>query len=169
LGEFGSPGGVAPLTHAIGDEIAMVRGVAAASLGRLGIKNNRPLLQALTRDPSWQVRAAAAEGLLRLGEASAIPLAAELARQPDPSVRAAAAQALSATSDRQAVAILEPLLSDMQPLPRMMAAKALGKNTGPVVPPLVKALRDSDEAVRIVAAGSVLRQLDRKPSSPRRR
>ena len=156
LGEFGTPGGVAPLTHAIGDEIAMV-------------KDNRPLLQALTRDPSWQVRAAAAEGLLRLGETSAIPLAAELARQPDPSTRGAAAQALSATSDTQAVAILEPLLLDIQPLPRLMAAKALGKSAGPVVPLLVKALGDTDEAVRIAAAGSLLRQLDRKPSAPKHR
>jgi HEAT repeat protein len=127
------------------------------------------LLQALTRDPSWQVRAAAAEGLLRLGEVSAMPLVAELAKQPDPSVRGAAARALSATSDIQAVALLEPLLLDMQSLPRLMAAKALGNSAGPVVPLLVKALGDTDEAVRIAAAGSLLRQLDRKPSPPKRR
>ena len=90
LGEFGSPDGLAPLTHAIGDEMAMVRGVAAGSLGKLGLKDSRPLLQALTRDPSLQVRAAASEGLLKLGDTSALLLAADLARNPDPSIRAAA-------------------------------------------------------------------------------
>jgi HEAT repeat protein len=167
LGEFGSPGGVAPLTHAVGDEMAMVRGVAAGSLGRLGLKDNRPLLQPLTKDPSFQVRASAAEGLLRLGDTSAILLAADLARHPDPSVRGAAAQALSATSEKQALSILQTLLQDTQPLPRLMAAKALAKNSGAAVPLLVKGLQDSDEAVRIAAAGSLLQQLART-SSPQR-
>lgn len=168
LGEFGSPGGVAPLTHAVGDEIALVRGVAAGSLGRLGLKENRPLLQALTKDPSMQVRASAAEGLLRLGDTSAILLAADLARHPDPSIRGAAAQALSATSEKQALSILQALLQDQQPLPRLMAAKALGRNSGPAVPLLVKGLQDSDEAVRIAAAGSLLQQLARTSPSQRR-
>ncbi len=168
LGEYGSPGGVAPLTHAVGDEMAMVRGVAAGSLGRLGIKENRPLLQALTRDPSLHVRASAAEGLLRLGDSSAILLAADLARHSDPSIRGAAAQALSATSDKQALSILHTLLQDQQPLPRLMAAKALGRTSGGAVPLLVKGLQDSDEAVRIAAAGSLLQQLARTNPTQRR-
>lgn len=168
LGEFGSPGGVAPLTHATGDDMAMVRSVAAGSLGRLGLKDNRPLLQALTRDPSLQVRASAAEALLRLGDNSGILLAADLARHADPSIRGAAGQALSATSDKQAVSILQMLLQDQQPLPRLMAAKALGKNSGPAVPLLMKGLQDSDEAVRIAAAGSLLHQLARRNPLPRR-
>ena len=51
-----------------------------------------------------------------------------------------------------------PLLQDQQPLPRLMAAKALGKVSGPVIPILLKGLHDSDEAVRIAAAGSLLPQ-----------
>ncbi|TKS58141.1 MAG: hypothetical protein EWM72_03196 [Nitrospira sp.] len=168
LGEFGSPGGVAPLTHAVGDEMAIVRAAAAGSLGRLGLKDNRPLLQALTRDPSFQVRASAAEGLLRLGDTSAIVLAADLARHPDPSIRGATAQALSATSKKQALSILQTLLQDTQPLPRLMAAKALGKNSRAAVPLLVKGLQDSDEAVRVAAAGSLLQHFYRT-SSPQRR
>jgi HEAT repeat protein len=159
LGEFGSPGGVAPLTHAIGDEMALVRSVAVRSLGRLGLKDTRPLVQALTRDPSLQVRASAAEALLRLGDNSGILLAADLARHADPSIRGAAGQALSGTSDKQALSILQMLLQDQQPLPRLMAARALGKNSGPTLPLLMKGLKDSDEAVRIAAAGSLLHQL----------
>ncbi|ALA57612.1 HEAT repeat domain-containing protein [Nitrospira moscoviensis] len=168
LGEYGHPGGVAPLTHAIGDDMAIVRSVAAGSLGRLGIKENRPLLHALTRDPSPQVRANAVEGLLRLGDASAILLAADLARHPDPSIRGAAAQALGAAKDKQALAVLQQLLQDQQPLPRLMAAKALGKQPAGAVPLLIKGLQDSDEAVRIVAAGSLIHQLARE-APPKRR
>ncbi|MGQ0666463.1 MAG: HEAT repeat domain-containing protein [Nitrospiraceae bacterium] len=168
LGEFGSPDGAAPLTHAVGDETAMVRAVAAGSLGRLGLRENRPLLQALTRDSSFHVRTSAAEGLLRLGDPSAISLAAELARHPDPSIRGAAAQALSVTAEQQALSILHTLSQDQQPLPRLMAAKALGKHSGVVVPTLVNRLKDSDEAVRIAAAASLLQQLVRPSSSQRR-
>lgn len=171
LGEYGTAGATAPLTHAVGDEVAMVRGVAASSVGRLGLKENRPLLQALTRDPSLQVRASAAEGLLRLGETSAILLAADLARHPDPSIRGAAAQALSATPEKQALSVLQTLLHDQQPLPRLQAAKSLAKNPGGI-PVLVKALQDTDEAVRIAAAGSLMRQLSRttpRSAPPRRK
>jgi len=165
LGDFGQSGGVAPLTHALGDESARVRAIAATSLGRLGIRENRPLLQALTRDANMQVRASATEGLLRLGDTSAILLAADLARHPDPSIRAAAAHALAATSDKQAAVILQMLLQDQQPQPRLMAAKALGKSTAPVIPLLKKGLQDSDVAIRLAAAGSLLQQIRRSAPS----
>ncbi|TLY27698.1 MAG: hypothetical protein E6K66_00395 [Nitrospirae bacterium] len=166
LGDYGQVGGVAPLTHALGDESARVRAMAATSLGRLGIRENHPLLRALTRDADLQVRASAVEGLLRLGDTSAVPLAADLARHPDPSIRAAAAHALAATSDKQAVAILQTLLQDQQPQPRLSAAKALGKSGAPVTTLLKKGLEDSDVAVRLAAAGSLLQQLRRSTKVP---
>ena len=169
LGEFGRPEAVAPLTHALGDEHARVRGTAAASLGRIGIRDTRPLLQALTRDASMHVRASAVEGLLRLGDSSAFLVATDLARHPDPSVRAAAAQALSATTDKQAVAILQTLLQDQQPQPRLFAAKALGRQPSSVVPLLKNSLHDSEAAVRLTAAGSLLQQIDRLTKSSARR
>jgi len=168
LGEFGQPDAVAPLTHALSDENARVRAVAAASMGRIGVKDARPLLHALTRDASMQVRASAVEGLLRLGDHTAILIATDLARHPDPSVRAAAAQALSAASDKQALSILQTLLQDQQPQPRLFAAKALGRISLPILSPVKKGLHDSDTAVRITAAGSLLQHLDLAKSSPRR-
>ena len=168
LGDYGQVGGVAPLTHALGDESARVRAMAATSLGRLGIRENHPLLRALTRDADLQVRASAVEGLLRLGDTSAVPLAADLARHPDPSIRAAAAHALAATSDKQAVAILQTLLQDQQPQPRLSAAKALGKSDAPVTTLLKKGLEDSDVAIRLAAAGSLLQQLQRPTTVPNR-
>jgi HEAT repeat protein len=137
-----------------------VRAVAASSLGRVGTKDSRPLLHALTRDASMQVRASAVEGLLRLGDQSAVLVATDLARHPDPSVRASAAQALGAASDKQALSVLQTLLQDQQPQPRLYAAKALGKLSLPVLPLIKKGLHDSDPAVRITAAGSLLNQLN---------
>ena len=113
------------------------------------------------------MRASAVEGLLRLGDTSAAPLAADLARHPDPSIRAAAAHALAATSDKQAVAILQTLLQDQQPQPRLSAAKALGKSGAPVTTLLKKGLEDSDVAIRLVAAGSLLQQLQRRTKAPK--
>jgi HEAT repeat protein len=167
LGDYGQAGGASPLTHALGDENARVRAVAAASLGRLGVRENQPLLRALTRDASMQVRTSAVEGLLRLGDTSAILLVADLAKHPDPSIRAAAASALSATSDKEAVAILQTLLQDQQPQPRFSAAKALGMSDAPVKPLLKKGLQDSDVAVRLAAAGSLLQQLRRSTTVPK--
>lgn len=167
LGDYGQSGGVAPLTHALGDESARVRGVAAISLGRLGIPENRQLLQALTHDTSLQVRASAIEGLLRLGDTSVILLAADLARHPDPSIRAASAHALAATSDKQATVVLQLLLQDQQPQPRLLALKALGQSTVPVIPLLKKGLQDSDVAIRLVAAGSLLQQIHRPATTPK--
>jgi HEAT repeat protein len=114
-----------------------------------------------------QVRASVIEGLLRLGDLSAVLLAADLARHPDPSIRAAAAHALAATSDKQAVAILQTLLQDQQPQPRLFAAKALGKSAAPVTPLLKKVLQDSDIAIRLAAAGSLLQQLRRSTAAPK--
>jgi HEAT repeat protein len=150
--------------------MAMVRAVAAASLGKLGIKENRPLLSALTRDANVHVRASAAEGLIRLGDASAITLATELARHADPSIRGAAAQALSASADdTETLTVLHTLLQDQQPLPRLMAAKGLRKSSDRAIPILIKGLQDSDEAVRIATANSLVQQLTRLSSSKRRR
>ena len=168
LGEFGQPGGVAPLTHALGDEHARVRAVAAASLGRVGTKDSRPLLQALTHDASLQVRASAVEGLLRLGDHNAVLVATDLARHPDPSVRASVAQALGAATDKQALAILQTLLQDQQPQPRLFSAKALGRISLPVIPLIKKGLHDSDAAVRITAAGSLLRHVNSTAKSSSR-
>ncbi|MFO0780002.1 MAG: HEAT repeat domain-containing protein, partial [Nitrospira sp.] len=102
-------------------------------------------------------------------DASAIALAAELARHPDPSIRGAAAQAVSVSPDEQALTILQSLLLDQQPLPRLMAAKALRKSNDRAVPILVQGLRDTDEAVRIAAANSLLQQLGKPPAPTRRR
>ena len=146
-----------------------MRAVAAQSLGKLGIRENLPWLRALTRDASMQVRASATEGLLRLGDTSAISLAADLAKHPDPSIRTAAAHALGATADKEAVTILQTLLQDKQPQPRLFAAKALGTTGAPVMPLLKITLQDTDIAVRLAAAVSLLQQLRRSVPTPKMR
>jgi HEAT repeat protein len=62
------------------------------------------------------------------------------------------------------------LLRDQQPLPRLMAARALGKIAlAPAISSLKTALRDTDAAVRITAAGSILRHLEGKSGKAQRR
>jgi HEAT repeat protein len=104
-----------------------------------------------------------------LGDASAIALAADLAKHPDPSIRTAAAHALGVTAEKEAVTILQTLLQDKQPQPRLVAAKALGTTGAPAVPLLKIALQDSDIAVRLAAAGSLLQQLRRSIPAPNMR
>jgi len=48
-----------------------------------------------------------------------------------------------------------------------LAAKALGKIGAPVTPLLKKSLQDSDVAVRLAAAGSLLQQLRRSTTVPK--
>ena len=143
-----------------GNDIFPVR----QALLRLGIRDNQPLLRALTRDADMLVRASALEGLLRLGDTSAIVLAADLATHTNPSIRAAAAHTLAATSDKQAVEILQTLLHDQQPQPRLSAVKALGKVSALVMPLLKQGLQDTDVTIRMAAAGSLLQQL-RRPTA----
>ena len=76
---------------------------------------------------------------------------------------------MSASGDKEALAVLQTLLQDQQPLPRMMAAKGLRKSSDGAIPILVKGLQDSDEAVRIATANSLLQQLTRLSSPKRRR
>ena len=74
-----------------------------------------------------------------------------------------------AASDKQAVAIIQTLLRDQQPQPRLFAAKALAKQPGSVLPLLKNSLHDSEAAVRLTAAGSLLQQIDRLTKSSARR
>lgn len=70
------------------------------------------------------------------------------------------AQAVGIAGNREALVVLEQLLKDQQPQPRLTAARALGRYTGGRVIALLKdALKDSDAAVRIVAAGSLMQVL----------
>lgn len=104
--------------------------------------------------------------MLRLGDATAVLNAADLARHPDPSVRGGTAQALAVATAPKALTVLESLLKDQQPLPRLMAARALGKSPlSTVISPLKLGLQDSDAAIRIASAGSLLQALARTGKS----
>jgi len=56
--------------------------------------------------------------------------------------------------------VVEALLRDQQPQPRLMAARAIGKLGGRESVALLKqALHDSDPAIRIAAAGGLVKSL----------
>ncbi len=160
LGEFGLQGGIAALTHALADEDPRVRSMAAAGLGRIGGAHARQLLQPLRRDADDLVRATAIEGLLRAGEPDIMLMAADLAKHAAPMVRATVAQSVGIPGNKSAIALLEQLLRDQQPQARLASARALGR-IGPVALPAIKrALEDSEPAVRVTAAGSLLHVIE---------
>lgn len=160
LGEFGTPESAAPLTHAIGDEDPRVRSIAAASLGRLQLPHVRPLLWQAAKDPVDFVRAGAVEGLLRIGDAEAALVARELTKHANPSIRSAVAQAIGLSRYKPGISLLDLLRQDLQPQPRLMAARALGRMARREALPVLKPmLQDSDAAIRVTAAGSVLHVL----------
>ncbi len=118
---------VAALNRALGDELAAVRGQAAASLGGAGsaAADTADALAGLLRDADETVRCRAAEALGQIGGAPEHLLTA--LDDPAAPVRAAAARGL----------------------------KALGRQAAGAVPRLLELLQDRDEAVRAAAGEAV--------------
>ncbi|MDY3563452.1 HEAT repeat domain-containing protein [Gemmata sp. JC673] len=115
------------LRRALGDELAAVRGAAAAALGRAGAPAGHVAkeLAALLTDTDETVRCRAAEALGAVGAAP--ELLAPALDDPAGPVRAAVARGL----------------------------KALGRRAAPVVPRLIELLQDREESVREAAAEAV--------------
>jgi HEAT repeat protein len=100
------------------------------------------------------------EALLRLGDSEAMLVARELANHPNPSVRGGVAQAIGQARSNAGLPLLDRLRQDLQPQPRLMAARALGTlSTRDLIPTIRQAMQDSDAAVRLTAAGSLLQGL----------
>jgi hypothetical protein len=74
LGRTRDPQGVAALTRALGDEHALVRGAAAASLGQLQARETVPLICTLRADPDGFVQGAAERALEAFGGPTACQL-----------------------------------------------------------------------------------------------
>ncbi len=163
LGDFGNVQGIPAVEHALEDKIAAVRTSAAISLGELGSPEARVALRKALNDSNPVVKAAVVSALLRLGE----PFEAvgtqlyQLAQNTDPGTRSAAGKAVGrahGASAKAGIAFLAGMLKDPIPRPRIAAARALGQIGGAeVLPILMEALHDEDDAVRATAGGSIAR------------
>jgi len=171
LGKLADARALEPLIHALGDPDDDVRRAAAEGLGRLGdARAVEPLIKALA-DDDWRVPGAAAEALGRLADPRAVvPLIQALGHGSG-----RAAEALGRLGDARAVVPLIKALGDGDRHIRRAASEALARLGQPVwqgliqgdskdfgrlgesgdpraFKPLIKALGDSDEDVRCLAA-----------------
>jgi HEAT repeat protein len=157
---------VTALIHALGSRDAVVRELAAWSLGLAGAAS-RVAVSGLRRalaDPEARVRRYAADALGQVGEGTERTLAALEAAlaDADAGVRAWATIPLTKLAPqgvRTAPALLR-LLSDPVPRVRESAAAALGRIVPPppgVVAGLVTALQDSERHVRHQAVEALIR------------
>ena len=142
----------APLQEALHDKKAVVRRLAARSLGQIGDANAGQQLLGLVDDEAADVRAAAITSLGLLHEQGAVPAIIRLLpTETAVPVREAMAQALyRLNSSKVSVDDLRPLINDENPMTRRYAVQAAGQLHDPhFVPILTELLKDEhDEEVR---------------------
>jgi HEAT repeat protein len=153
LAERCGPSGVPFLCRRLEDSNLKVRQAAAGALKRLG-KTALPVLTRALQDPDADIRIAATDALLVLGPEArdALPDLLRACRDSDPRVRAAAVRAAwwtgSSPGDVQAQilrSLEDPDLGHLRP----------GEDPAPVVPALVRALKDPEARVRQEAADAL--------------
>jgi len=152
LARIGAPA-VAPLTGALKNESAFVRGQAAAALAAMGevAKPAATELREMLEDPNPNVAYRAAFALVNLGDGESDevrePLLRKLAEPASNSDQAEAAGALARVG-ADAERVMKILLSQDRP-PRYSAYQELVKKLGAdAVPPLLAAFRSDNERLR---------------------
>ncbi len=141
-------------------EKQQVRQAVAGALGRLGIASGAPLdaLIKLLDDPKDGPADTAAQALSQLDALDALEKAFQTG---GPKTRKNVVTALrsAATLDERRVTLIAKALEDVDWTVRLAAASGfMGKDIEAAIPPLVKALRDENEAVR-GQADSTLRSM----------
>jgi len=110
-----------------------------------------PLILAL-QDRDWNVRLGAAEALGKIRDVRAIDPLIQTLEDEDEDVRKSAAEALGNIGGTRAIEPLIQTLKDIKRSVRKSAAEALAKIGEPVVEPLIHAMDDEDEHVRLGAS-----------------
>jgi HEAT repeat protein len=159
---------VEALSHALINDIEFnVRNYAAESLGRIGDAGAvEPLAKAMG-DSEFLVRSTATQALGKIGK-PAVEALIEGLESKDESVRMYAAMALGRIKDVRAVA---PLIEALKIKTRLggvegSASTALTKIGEPAVEPLITALKDNDDNVRVLAIISLGNIGDKRAVEP---
>jgi HEAT repeat protein len=172
LGRIGEACAIGPLASAHDHHDWKVRGAIGGALGRVGTAETVPPLVLLLADENEAVRKSAAVGLRRVavrarddeapdpGAAAALDadVVESLARalgDPNYAVRYSSADALARIGET-ALPLLFEISESGAPEARLMALRAIGGvGSRKALKPLVRALRDSDWAVRAHAAAAI--------------
>jgi len=138
-----------PLLAALEDDDVQVRKAAAASAGRVQLKEAAPLLAAWLGDRDGEVRTAAVTALGQLAEPSSREALTRALSDALPAVRREAAGALARVADDEALLALQTTVSDADPTVREAAIAAMrGRADGRVLPSLSARIQDESPAVR---------------------
>ena len=134
--------------------------LAAALLGEIGDRRATDALTMAIAAPESgaPVLRVAIEALARLKDPAAVPALARAAEAPQADVRLQAFGALEALADPRSVALVDGGLADRDPRIRASAARLAGRLAARAAgPTLADRLGDGDSAVRLAAAGALVR------------
>lgn len=155
VGYMGQDGAAAApaLKRAIKDKDTTARGVAAWSIGRLGLPASEvlPLLLEVCADPHHNLRMYAVNSLGEVGSAEGTPCIVKALHDEWQPLSNAACDALAKmkTVDERALKEMVPMLHDPNPSRAYKAFLKIGSKSAPV---LIVALKDPDYNVRANAA-----------------
>ena len=151
-GELRVPGCFEKLLKSLIDDVPELYAAIARGLGALG--DRRATRTLLVLGTYWEgLNDAVRESLRTLGSCTLPELISLAERKDKSSLRPLATQAMGDLGDSQAIPVLANILkSDRRVAVRVIAAEALGRiEDRAVLGPLVAALKDSADAVRIAA------------------
>jgi HEAT repeat protein len=162
LGHLGKKEARSQVEALLRDPVPAVREAAASSLADMAAHESIPALTQALQDGTFSVRAAAAAALLQLGQPfdTVGSTLRSLTQQNDMGARAAAAHALGKATKPNvagATSLLGSLLADPLPGPKIVAVRSLGHiGDRTVLPALIDALHDENDAVRTTSGGAIL-------------
>ena len=153
LGLIGAPA-VERLIYELRTEQDGTQRKAVEALKMMGEPAVLPLIEAL-QDRDWQIRLGAARALVGIGDPAVEPLVKALRAAP-PTIRVGAAATLGKIGNPAAIEpLIDALLHDDQRLGRVVV-RALGLMGEPAVLPLLRVLRDGNEASRKGAVAALV-------------
>ena len=147
LGEFGEVDAVEPLIEKLQDESQSLRQAAAHALGRLGDERAVGPLIVKLGAPESSVREAASEALVQLGEAVVSPLIRKLAAKREVILTAVVNTLERLGEGKLARAVVGSLRGREEDLQNL-----IGLKDERVLTPLINALTDENNSIKIAAA-----------------
>ncbi len=135
------------------DDEMEVRILAAAELGKLGIKATADVLLEAVKFDNYYLTAEIINSLTNIGDPRTLTLCKEVAKSPNHKVRISSLRGLyKMGSDEEIASYLIDALSDDHPEVRRTAVTFLGwKDISDSVPGLIQCLQDKEESVRKAA------------------
>jgi HEAT repeat protein len=140
------------------DEEMEVRILAAAELGKMGIKSTVDVLMEAVKFDNVYLTAEIINSLTNIGDSRTLALCKEMAKSPSHRVRISSLRGLyKMGADAEIASYLMEALNDEHPEVRRLATTFLGwKDIADSIPGLIQTLQDKDESVRKAAVTALM-------------